>query len=164
MKSMVERVLTAWRAPNIIEEKDANRCCHIGVDLTLMMPSGGNGGIKPAILTFLQALTERFPDTVRFSLLVNSSTYRDVEFFVRNSDRAICIALTHGCPWPTPDSVPPYLSVCREFGPETLRELGIDVFYCPFGPTNRSTPTIPTIAMVTDLLHRDYPFSVPEEE
>jgi glycosyltransferase involved in cell wall biosynthesis len=157
MKSIFKTFLTAW-------PKNTTECCHIGVDLTLMMPHGGNGGIKPAILTFLQALAKRFPNTIRFTLLVNSSTYREVEFFLRDGDRVICVAATHGCAWPTGNSMPPYLSVLPEFGPETLRELGIDVFYCPFGPTNRSVSTIPTIAMVTDLLHRDYPFSVPEQE
>ena len=161
---MFERLLPAWLALKVMMGKNTTACCHIGVDLTLMIPRGGNGGIKPAILTFLQALAKGFPDTVRFTLLVNSSTYREVEFFLRGGDRVICVVSTHGSPWPTPDSMPPYLGVCPEFGPETLRKLGIDVLYCPFGPTNRSIPSIPTIAMVTDLLHRDYPFSVPEQE
>jgi glycosyltransferase involved in cell wall biosynthesis len=164
MKSMVKSLLTGQLVLKVIQENKTNQSCHIGVDLTLMMPRGGNGGIKPAILTFLQSLKERFPDTVRLSLLVNSSTYREVDFFVGHGDRVVCVALTHGSPWPIPDSKHPYLSVCPSFAPANLRELGIDVFYCPFGPTNRSTSTIPTIALVTDLLHRDYPFSVLEQE
>jgi glycosyltransferase involved in cell wall biosynthesis len=42
--------------------------------------------------------------------------------------------------------------------------LGLDVFYCPFGMTYLSIADIPTISMVTDLLHRDYPFSIPDSE
>jgi glycosyltransferase involved in cell wall biosynthesis len=45
-----------------------------------------------------------------------------------------------------------------------LGKWGIEVLYCPFGPTNHSHPDIPTVSMITDLLHRDYPFSIPENE
>jgi len=144
--------------------KDANRSCHVGVDLTLMIPRGGNGGIKPAILTFLQSLEDRFRDGVKFTLLTNSSTYREVEFLIRNKDRNICVALTHGCPWPASGAAHRNLTVCPEFDPAMLKKLGIDVFYCPFGPTDRSNPDIPTVSLVTDLLHRDYPFSIPDSE
>jgi len=138
--------------------------CHIGVDLTLMIPAGGNGGIKPAIFTFLQSLTERFQDGIKLTLLTNSSTYQEVEFLIRDQDRMICIALTHDCPWPSPDSGHRNLTLCPEFSPPLLKKLGIDVFYCPFGPTDRSHPDVPTVSMVTDLLHRDYPFSISEAE
>jgi glycosyltransferase involved in cell wall biosynthesis len=129
-----------------------------------MMPRGGNGGIKPAILTFLRSLSERFQSGIRFTLLTNSSTCREVESFIRTQDRVICIVLTHGCPWPVPDDAFPDLTVCPEFNPAMLKELGVDVFYCPFGPTDRSNPDIPTVSLVTDLLHRDYPFSIPDSE
>jgi len=148
----------------VTQDQDPDECYHIGVDLTLMIPGGGNGGIKPAILTFLKTLEDRFQDSLRFTFLTNSSTYRDVEFIVRKQDRMICILLAHGCPWPDSDSAVARLSSCPDFSPEKLCEYGIDVFYCPFGPTNHSTAEIPTISMVTDLLHRDYPFSIPESE
>ena len=150
--------------PKVTQDQSFGECCHIGVDLTLMIPGGGNGGIKPAILTFLKTLEDRFQDSVRFTFLTNSSTYHDVEFLVRKQDRMVCILLAHGCPWPSPDSAEAKLSSCPEFSPAKIREFGIDVFYCPFGPTNHSTPDIPTVSMGTDLLHRDYPFSIPESE
>jgi glycosyltransferase involved in cell wall biosynthesis len=147
----------------MIRSGKVDSSCHVGVDLTLTIPRGGNGGIKPAILTFLQSLTKRFQDGIRLTLLTNSSTYQELEFLVRDQDRMICIAATHDCPWPVPNAGP-NLTVCPEFNPAMLREIGIDVLYCPFGPTNHSHPDIPTISMVTDLLHRDYPFSIPETE
>jgi glycosyltransferase involved in cell wall biosynthesis len=144
--------------------KNGNGSCHVGVDLTLMIPRGGNGGIKPAILTFLRSLSERFQNGIKFTLLTNSSTYQEVEFLVRAQDRMICVALTHDCPWPAADSAHPNLMVCTNFTPGMLKQLGVDVFYCPFGPTDRSNPDVPTVSLVTDLLHRDYPFSIPEAE
>jgi glycosyltransferase involved in cell wall biosynthesis len=129
-----------------------------------MMPAGGNGGIKPAILTFLQSLEERFGDVMKFTLLTNSSTYQEIDFLIRDQDRVICIAATHGRPWPSTDAVDRKLTVCPEFAPGMLKKLGIDVFYCPFGPTDRSNPDIPTVSLVTDLLHRDYPFSISDSE
>lgn len=145
-------------------DQKSNRCCHIGVDLTHMIAGGGNGGIKPAILTFLKGLGDRFKDAVKFSFFTNSSTNQDVEFLVRTQDRIVCIALANGRPWPSTNSTSAELSSCPEFGPSKLLEFGIDVFYCPFGPTNRSTPDIPTVSMIADLLHRDYPFSISASE
>jgi glycosyltransferase involved in cell wall biosynthesis len=150
--------------PKVNQGQNLDDCCHIGVDLTLMIPGGGNGGIKPAILTFLRTLEDRFSGLVRFTFLTNSSTYHDVEFLVRKQDRMFCILLAHGCPWPSTDSAGAKLNPCPEFNKTKLREFEIDVLYCPFGPTNHSTSDIPTVSMVTDLLHRDYPFSIPESE
>src|SRR6201987_1643749 len=147
-----------------MEGRISSACCHIAVDLTLIIPGGGNGGIKPAILTFLRTLAERFQDRVRFTFLTNSSTCQEVNFLVRKQDQMICIALTHGRPWPSLDSEGSNLSICPAFNPAMFSKFAIDVFYCPFGPTNHSTPDIPTISMVTDLLHRDYPYSIPESE
>ncbi len=139
--------------------QSSEQCCHIAVDLTLMIPGGANGGIKPAILTFLKSLEERFGNFVRFTFLTNSSTHYSLESLVRKQDQMICILLTHDTPWPSDSAV-----CCPEFTPGKLRKIGIDVLYCPFGPTNHSTPDIPTVSMVTDLLHRDYPFSISEAE
>jgi glycosyltransferase involved in cell wall biosynthesis len=143
----------------LTQHQSSDKCCHIGVDLTLMIPGGANGGIKPAILTFLKTLEERFGNSVKFTFLTNSSTRSSVEFLVRKEDQMICILLAHGSPWPSAPAVS-----CPEFTPGELRKIGIDVLYCPFGPTNHSTPDIPTLSMVTDLLHRDYPFSISEAE
>ena len=38
---------------------------------------------------------------------------------------------------------------------------GTEVLYCPFGVLNFASDRIPTVAMVVDILHRDYPYSLP---
>src|ERR1700732_4142977 len=113
--------------PKVNQGQNLDDCCHIGVDLTLMIPGGGNGGIKPAILTFLKTLEDRFSGLVRFTFLTNSSTYHDVKFLVRKQDRMLCILLAHGCPWPSTDSAGAELNPCPEFNKAKLREFEIDV-------------------------------------
>src|ERR1700676_3073427 len=91
--------------PKLITDQKSEHYFRVGVDLTLMIPGGGNGGIKPAILTFLKTLEDRFQEAVRFTFFTNSSTSSEVKFLVRKQDRMVCILLTHGCPWPDPDSL-----------------------------------------------------------
>ena len=54
--------------------------------------------------------------------------------------------------------------IVKKFRPPLLKKLGVDVSYCPFGPTDRSIPQIPAVSMVVDLLHRDLQFSISDSE
>ncbi|MEO5721181.1 MAG: glycosyltransferase family 1 protein [Chthoniobacterales bacterium] len=41
-----------------------------------------------------------------------------------------------------------------------LRALRADILYCPFGAVTFHSPGVPTVALIADLLHRDYPTSL----
>jgi glycosyltransferase involved in cell wall biosynthesis len=45
-----------------------------------------------------------------------------------------------------------------------LARKGVDLLYAPFGMVRFPEAGIPVVSMVVDLLHRDYPHSVPENE
>jgi glycosyltransferase involved in cell wall biosynthesis len=138
--------------------------CNVAVDLTPMISGGVNGGVKPAVLTFLRVLEDEHGDTFRFILLTNSSTHNDLLWLVRPEDLMLCVLEPQSVEISQVKTPAHNVRVVKRFRPYLLRKLGVDVFYCPFGPTGRSNPQIPTISMVVDLLHRDYPFSISDGE
>ncbi len=69
--------------------------CNVAVDLTPMISGGVNGGVKPAVLTFLRVLENEYGDTFRFILLTNSSTHNDLLWLVRPEDLMLCILEPH---------------------------------------------------------------------
>jgi glycosyltransferase involved in cell wall biosynthesis len=129
-----------------------------------MISGGVNGGVKPAVLTFLRVLENEHGDTFRFILLTNSSTHNDLLWLVRPEDLMLCVLEPQSVEISQVKTPTDNVRVVKGFRPYLLRKLGVDVFYCPFGPTGRSNPQIPTISMVVDLLHRDYPFSISDGE
>ena len=73
--------------------------CNVGVDLTPMRPGGANGGVKPAILTFLQVLEGEHAETFRFTFLTNSSTHNDLLSLVWPRDVMLCVFKTAPVKW-----------------------------------------------------------------
>jgi glycosyltransferase involved in cell wall biosynthesis len=144
--------------------RESDSRCNVAVDLTPMISGGVNGGVKPAILTFLRVLENEHGDTFRFILLTNSSTHNDLLWLVRPGDLMLCVLEPQSGEISQVKTPAHNVRVVKGFRPYLLRKLGVDVFYCPFGPTDRSNPGIPTISMVVDLLHRDYPFSISDGE
>jgi glycosyltransferase involved in cell wall biosynthesis len=129
-----------------------------------MVPGGVNGGVKPAVLTFLRVLENEHGDIFRFILLSNSSTHNDLLWLVRPGDLLLCVLEARGGEISKVETPAHNVRIVKGFKPYLLRKLGVDVFYCPFGSTDRSIPEIPTVSMVVDLLHRDYPFSISDGE
>jgi glycosyltransferase involved in cell wall biosynthesis len=129
-----------------------------------MVPGGVNGGVKPAVLTFLRVLENEHGDTFRFILLTNSSTHNELLWLVRPGDLMLCVLEAHDGEVSKVETPAYNVRIVRKFKPALLKKLGVDVLYCPFGSTDRSIPEIPTISMVVDLLHRDYPFSISDRE
>ena len=146
-----------------ISHKTDSRC-RVAVDLTPMISEGVNGGVKPAVLTFLRVLENEYGDIFRFIFLTNCSTHNDLLWLVRPEDLMLCISEAHGGEISQIQIPADNVRMVKGFRPYLLRKLGVDVFYCPFGSTDRSIPEIPTISMVVDLLHRDYPFSISDGE
>jgi glycosyltransferase involved in cell wall biosynthesis len=113
------------------------------VDLSHLYPDGLSGGIKPALLEMLRWLASRQDPEIHFVYVVRASTREDVAAIARPVDRLV-----------PADRVPRDLAA---------REL-CDVAYCPFGSTTLSCPGIPTVTLIVDLLHRDFPASITSEE
>jgi glycosyltransferase involved in cell wall biosynthesis len=114
-----------------------------------MLPGGGNGGAKLAILEFIRALQRLPGHQFSFYFITAPSTHREVESIASERDELICID------WP---------AAAAFLTPTGFQEKCIDLLYAPFGMIRFPDCGVPIVAMVVDLLHRDYPFSISESE
>jgi glycosyltransferase involved in cell wall biosynthesis len=110
------------------------------VDLTHLHPGGVSGGIKPALQEMLGWLG-RLPGTnVEFVFLTDPLLDREISPWLRPIDRLVSM---HQAP------------------PDLAARENCQLVYCPFGLTDRACPGIPTVTLIVDLLHRDFPESLP---
>lgn len=121
----------------------ARRPVRILCDLSGILPGGKGGGIKPALLTMLGWLAERAGSEMAFVYVTNAETREEVARLARPADQIIGD---------------------EETGPTVAARHGCDVVYCPLGITDRACPGIPTVTLVVDLLHRDFPSTLPEPD
>lgn len=135
----------------------------LAVDLTPLRPGGENGGIKRYIYSVLPWLRNRLSPGSHFVFLTSSLTHDLVRSELASElDEIVCVVRD--------PSKQVSLDVARrekvlwDAAPDFLLKLNCDLLYCPFGAVNFATPGIPTVALVVDLLHLDYPDSLPAEE
>jgi glycosyltransferase involved in cell wall biosynthesis len=132
----------------------------VAVDLLPLRPGGENGGIKPAIFTLLRSVGEKGGDALAFVFLTNSASHAQVRQCARRQDVLVCVLeesehpvdLAPGIPASEFKVVPP--------PPDLLAQIEADLLYCPFGDTRFHVSGLPTIALIADLLHKDYPFTL----
>ncbi len=113
------------------------------VDLTAMRPGGEGGGIKPALLEMLRWLGRHGAERLHFVYAANAETVAEVTALARTTDTIIETATASA---------------------ETAALLGCDLVYCPFGVTDLACPGIPTVTLVVDLLHQDFPITLPDPD
>lgn len=130
-------------------KRSGNDCIRIAIDLTPMLPGGANGGVKPAILEFIRALQLLQNPRFEFRLLSRPSTYAEVQRIKADQDTVICLDCKNAA---------------EVQQPNFFRRRHIDLLYAPFGMISYPNCGIPMVAMVVDILHRDYPFSISEKE
>jgi len=137
----------------------------IAVDLTPLLPGGANGGIKTYILECIPWLRRRFAGKTRFLFLTSSISHDEVRrSLCAPDDRLVCVNVNSPVQrweflgrgdqdflWKNPPT-------------DLLWRLSADLLYCPFGATTWHCPGVPTVSLVADLLHLDFPASLSEEE
>jgi glycosyltransferase involved in cell wall biosynthesis len=114
-----------------------------------MLPGGLNGGVKPAIFEFIRALQNLPNPRFEFCFITAHSTHGEIEAIAGARDDSICL-----------DSDKALGTLPRGF----FSERRVDILYAPFGMIRFLNCGIPIVAMVVDLLHRDYSLSISEEE
>lgn len=134
---------------------------HLMVDLSVLRPGGENGGVKPFIFEYLGWLMRHEGERLTITFLTWSWTHDEVRNLARPTDNLICVR--HQAPSP-PTNIRGWRA--REWlyinPPPTLAiEVGADLIYSPFGSPEFLCPGVPSIATVVDLLHMDYPASLP---
>jgi glycosyltransferase involved in cell wall biosynthesis len=113
------------------------------VDLTRLQSGGQVGGIKPALRATLHSLATLAGDDLRLDLLAPTALHAELRDWLRDGDRLHDAAVA-------PLDLP--------------ARLDCNLHYASFGYTDRACPGIPTLTLIVDLLHRDYPESLPAAE
>ncbi len=143
---------------------NASRPIVVAVDLLPLLRGGENGGIKPAIFSLLGELARQIGGYLSFVFLTNSASHGEVRQLARPNEILICVLENPRHPADAIENggrtefklIPP--------PPELLRMIDVDLLYCPFGMTPFHVPGIPTIALIADVLHRDYPFTLTQPQ
>lgn len=132
----------------------------VAVDLLPLRPGGENGGIKPALFTVLQALGQEAQDSLVFAFITNSAALTQVRTLLRGNDLLICGLEEPECPIGGLRLNDQCEFALVPLPIDLVRRTGADILYCPFGATTLHCPGIPTVALIADLLHRDYPYTL----
>jgi glycosyltransferase involved in cell wall biosynthesis len=121
----------------------------IAVDLTPMLRGGANGGVKPAILEFIRALQGLQDPGFDFFFITAGSSDHEVRAIATDRDETIHLGSAQAQ---------------RILRPGPFERKRIDLLYAPFGMVRFPYIGVPIVSMVVDLLHRDYPHSLPAAE
>jgi|GEM_PF-1024534 len=114
------------------------------VDLEALQPGGANGGIKPALREQFRWLGAQLDQPFEFIYLCRAEVAPELRReWMRPNDRLI---------------------LGKEAPPDIAAREHCDLVYSAFGMTRWAYPGIPTVKMEVDVLHRDYPESLSEEE
>jgi glycosyltransferase involved in cell wall biosynthesis len=135
------------------------------VDLSHLLPGGANGGVKPFILEVLGWLGRQTSMPLHFTFLTRSRTHAEVrDRIARVEDEVVCVCDDGDGTLPRAISRVPRERVWLKPPADLAWRLRGDVLYCPFGPPDFACPGIPTICVVVDVLHRDFPAGLPGRE
>lgn len=136
----------------------------VAVDLTPLRPGGSNGGIKPAIFAMLGAAMRQSSMPVGFLFLTNSATHAEVRRLARPGDILVCVIHEPEHPLRFSGEAGPLEFSLPNPPRSFLRWTGVDILYAPFGGCTFHAEGVPTVALIADLLHKDYPLTLSAAE
>jgi glycosyltransferase involved in cell wall biosynthesis len=137
---------------------------HVLVDLSALWPGGSNGGMKGFHMGMLGWLGAQARVPLRFTFLVNAAFHPEAKALQRPADQIIRVGPRFpgdpGLPggWRTGDHEWPFPP------PDLARQVGADVVYAAMSSARFLCPGIPTVSFIADVLHRDFPQSLPAAE
>lgn len=150
----------------------------IAVDVTPMMPGGENGGVKILTLELLRAFQHAAADD-RFLLLTASWNHGELaELEAPNMQRLLILnkapsrsSVLDGVPGRARRVLRKLAGLLRRNASRgmplqrrPLTSRGVDLLFCPFTAPTYFEPGIPTVSVIHDMQHKDYPQFFPEKE
>jgi glycosyltransferase involved in cell wall biosynthesis len=168
------------------KSSDRRQLRTIAVDLTPVLPGGENGGAKVFVLELLRRLAERTPQT-QFVLLTQAAAHEELAALDSTNIRRVMVLdpsappifrslatrvfsrlLAH-----LPGRLRPIaerlgysalISLKRTGSRSLLRDLNVDLLFCPFTAPTYFEFAIPTVCVIYDLQYKTYPeFFAPED-
>ena len=152
---------------------------YIAVDLTPVLPGGENGGAKIFVLELLRRLAEMAPQT-QFVLLTQAASHGELDTLDRPNMRRLMVV----GPVVANTLRPRLLGLATRLLPHfparlrgvvnrlgyklntalkrggsgaLLRDMGVDLLFCPFTAPTYFEPGIPTVCTIYDLQYKTYP-------
>lgn len=134
----------------------------VAVDLTAFAAGGASGGLKPFVLHLLRWIATERGDQFAFVYFVRSPLVAEVESFRRGSDWNVCIG-------PSPEDPRNQqrragLAWAQDAETSWTERWPADVLYTPWGFSAFYREGIPSVNLVADTLHRDWPGLLPKDE
>jgi glycosyltransferase involved in cell wall biosynthesis len=169
-----------------LKSRDTRQLRTIIVDLTPVLPGGENGGAKVFVLELLRRLAERAPQT-QFVLLTQASAHEELAALDGSNVRRLMVLDPGGPPAlrslgarifsrilaHLPDRLRrvagrlgySLLTQSKRSGSRSLlRDLNVDLLFCPFTAPTYFELNIPTVCIIYDLQYKTYPqFFSPED-
>jgi glycosyltransferase involved in cell wall biosynthesis len=151
----------------------------IAVDLTPVLPGGENGGAKVFVLELLRRLAELAPQT-QFVLLTQAASHDELAMMDRPNMRrqrvvgpvvgeslrprlvSLATRLLPHLPGRLRGAVSRFgfrlnMMLKRSGSGSLLREMHVDMLFCPFTAPTYFEPGIPTVCTIYDLQYKTYP-------
>lgn len=150
----------------------------IAVDLTPIIPGGGNGGAKIFILELLQQMAVAVPAT-RFLLLTHAASHEELAGIEQHNMQRVLVAGVDGhsrfrlrlksllAKLPLGFYKKIYKLITRFRKPRSssfLRGLQVDLLFCPFTAPAFYEPGVPVVCTIYDLQYASYPAFFEKEE
>ena len=149
------------------------------VDLTPVLPGGENGGAKIFVLELLLRLAEMAPNT-QFVLLTQAASHEELAIMDRPNMRRLMVVgpvianslrpRLMGLAARLLPHLPARLrgvvnrlgyivntALKRSGSGSLLRDMGVDMLFCPFTAPTYFEPGIPTVCTIYDLQYKTYP-------
>jgi glycosyltransferase involved in cell wall biosynthesis len=170
----------------VSKSSDRRQLRTIAVDLTPVLPGGENGGAKVFVLELLRRLAERTPQT-QFMLLTQAAAHEELAALDSTNVRRVMVLDASAPPIfrslatrvfsrllaHVPGRLRPIaerlgysalISLKRTGSRSLLRDLNVDLLFCPFTAPTYFEFAIPTVCVIYDLQYKTYPeFFAPED-
>jgi glycosyltransferase involved in cell wall biosynthesis len=134
----------------------------IGIDLTPILPGAENGGAKFAALEFIKTLLNDFGERFHLTLFVPEIALEELRSEFLSRVDLECTRFGRNSAKPLGGAVEELKSQRRIRS--LCRKKSVQVFYSPFGRFLSLPFAIPFIAQVHDLIHLDYPQTLPRKD
>jgi glycosyltransferase involved in cell wall biosynthesis len=169
-----------------LKSRDAKQLRTIAVDLTPVLPGGENGGAKVFVLELLRRLAEIAPQA-EFVLLTQATAHEELAALDSTNVRRLMVLDMSPSPALRPLGTKvlsrvlahlpgrlrraaarlryALLTLSKRSGSRSLlRDLGVDLLFCPFTAPTYFELGVPTVSVIYDLQYKTYPEFFPEAD
>lgn len=136
----------------------------VAVDLVKPRFGDGNWELTPTIIRLLKVVGDAAGDKLSFVFLTSSASHEPVRDLARHNDLLICACEDFEHPAKQLRLTKALEFIMIPAPSDLLQRLEVDVAFCPFGTTTFDTSGIPLVPLLTDLLHKEYPYALTSAE